>query len=203
MSLLDGKIKPRRAVNGDYENSLPDEEKAQVRAHALEVLKAYRERGCTLPPPPSERQIHAMMSFLVGEQIAQEYVPMMMEELALDGVDSRAFHWDKPVTPEQKQKFKVLVIGAGMSGLLAAIRLGRGRHPLHRGREERSGGWHLVRKQLSRMPGGLSQPLLLFLVRAQPRMAALLLAPRRTICLFQRPARTSSGFAHTSAFPPR
>ena len=48
---------------------------------------------------------------------------MMMEELALDGVDSRAFHWDKPVTPEQKQKFKVLIIGAGMSGLLAAIRL--------------------------------------------------------------------------------
>ena len=83
MSLLEGKIKPRRAVNGDYENSLPDEEKAQVRAHALEVLKAYRERGGTLPPPPSERQIHAMMSFLVGEQIAPEYVPMMMEELAL------------------------------------------------------------------------------------------------------------------------
>ena len=123
MGLLDGPIKPKRTVNGDYESSLSDEDKTKVRAHALEVLKAYRERGCTLPPPLSEQQIHAMMSFLVGEAVPQEYVPMMMEELALDGVDRRAFHWDKPVTAEQKQKFKVLIIGAGMSGLLAAIRL--------------------------------------------------------------------------------
>jgi 4-hydroxyacetophenone monooxygenase len=123
MSLLEGPIKPRRVVNGDYESSLTSEEKAQVRAHALEVLKAYRDRGCTLPPPLSERQIHALMSFLVGEEVSEEYVPMMAEELALDGVDHRAFTWDKPIPPERKQKFKALIIGAGMSGLLAAIRL--------------------------------------------------------------------------------
>jgi hypothetical protein len=44
MSLLQGPIKPRRVVNGDYESSLSAEEKAQVRAHALDVLKAYRDR---------------------------------------------------------------------------------------------------------------------------------------------------------------
>jgi 4-hydroxyacetophenone monooxygenase len=66
MSLLQGPIKPRRVVNGDYESSLSAEEKAQVRAHALDVLKAYRDRGCTLPPPLSEEQIHALMSFLVA-----------------------------------------------------------------------------------------------------------------------------------------
>src|SRR5579885_887853 len=122
-SLLEGPIRPRRVVNGDYESSLTAEETAQVRAHALEVLKAYRDRGCTLPPPPTERQIHSMMSFLVGEEVPEEYVPMMMEELALDGVDHRAFQWDQPEAPERRQSFKVLVIGAGMSGLLAAIRL--------------------------------------------------------------------------------
>ncbi|HEV3112789.1 MAG TPA: NAD(P)/FAD-dependent oxidoreductase [Candidatus Binataceae bacterium] len=123
MSLLDGPIKPRRVVNGDYESSLSSEEKAQVRAQALEVLKAYRDRGCTLPPPLSERQIHALMSFMMGEDVPEEYVPMMAEELALDGIDHRAFQWDKPIPSDQKQNFKVLIIGAGMSGLLAAIRL--------------------------------------------------------------------------------
>jgi 4-hydroxyacetophenone monooxygenase len=122
-ALLQGPIKPRKAINGDFENSLSDEEKGAVRAAALKLLSAYRDRGCTLPPPPSPVQVHAMMSFMVGEPVAQEYVPMMMEELALDGIDSRAFHWDQPVSAEQKQKFKVLIIGAGMSGLLAAIRL--------------------------------------------------------------------------------
>src|SRR5579871_1156552 len=123
MSLLDGPIKPRRVVNGDYESSLTHEEKLKVRAHALEVLKAYRDRGCTLPPPLSEPQVHALMSFLVGEEVPREYVPMMMEELALDGVDHRAFKWDQPVSAEDKRKHQVLIIGAGMSGLLAAIRL--------------------------------------------------------------------------------
>ena len=31
MGLLDGPIKPKRTVNGDYENSLSDEDKAKVR----------------------------------------------------------------------------------------------------------------------------------------------------------------------------
>ncbi|HEY2106084.1 MAG TPA: NAD(P)/FAD-dependent oxidoreductase [Candidatus Binataceae bacterium] len=123
MSLLQGPIKPRRVVNGDYESSLSHEEKGQVRAQALEVLKAYRDRGCTLPPPLSQAQIHALMSFMMGEEVPEEYVPMMAEELALDGIDHRAFKWDKPIPPAQKQNFKVLIIGAGMSGLLAAIRL--------------------------------------------------------------------------------
>ena len=106
MSLLQGPIKPRRVVNGDYESSLSAEEKAQVRAHALDVLKAYRDRGCKLPPPLSEEQIHALMSFLVGDEVPREYDAMMMEELALDGVDHRAFHWDKAVPSERKQNFK-------------------------------------------------------------------------------------------------
>jgi 4-hydroxyacetophenone monooxygenase len=74
-AILEGPIKPRRAINGDFENSLSDDEKAAVRAHALQLLSAYRDRGCTLPPPPSPDQIHAMMSFMVGEPVAQEYVP--------------------------------------------------------------------------------------------------------------------------------
>lgn len=122
-SWLQGAIKPNRATMGDVQGGLSHDQRVSIRAAALEALKAYRDRGCTLPPSPSAETVHAMMSFLVGEEVPQEYVPMMMEELALDGVDSRAFQWDKPVTDEQKRNFKVLVIGAGMSGLLAAIRL--------------------------------------------------------------------------------
>ena len=52
-----------------------------------------------------------------------EYAPMMLEELALDGVDTRDLAWDDTLSAEARRGFHVLVIGAGMSGLLAAIRL--------------------------------------------------------------------------------
>ncbi len=119
--LLDGPIRPGPAAMGGTQGGLPEEERAQVRAHALEVLKAFRDGGCRLPPPPSHETIIRMMSFMVGEEVPDEYLPMMLEEMALDG-DHRDVHWDD-VPAEARKSLRVLVIGAGMSGLLAAIRL--------------------------------------------------------------------------------
>ena len=64
-----------------------------------------------------------MMNFMVGARVGDEYVPMMLEELALDGNDSRAPRWSREVPAAVREKFHVLVIGAGMSGLLQALRL--------------------------------------------------------------------------------
>lgn len=122
-SLLSGAVRPGRAVMGDVQGGLTAEQKAEVRRRALELLCAYRDGGCKLPPPPSPETIREMMSFMVGENVPEEYVPMMLEEMELDGEDVRSLHWDRNVPAEQKSGFRVLVIGAGMSGILAAIRL--------------------------------------------------------------------------------
>jgi len=119
--LLDGPIRPQPITMGEFQGMISDEQKAEVRAHALEVLRDYRDRGCTLPAAPSPQTIRRMMSFVVGEEVPDEYVPMMREELALDGVDARAI--DAKLADDVKRDFHVLVIGAGMSGLLAAIQL--------------------------------------------------------------------------------
>jgi len=119
--ILRGSIRPPKVV-GRLGKGLPAEERATVRALLLEALKDYRDRGCTLPPPPSPDTIREMMSFAVGEPVPDEYVPMMQEEMALDGRDARDVNWaELPATA--RASFRVLVIGAGMSGLLAAIRL--------------------------------------------------------------------------------
>ncbi|MGE4608358.1 MAG: NAD(P)/FAD-dependent oxidoreductase [Myxococcota bacterium] len=120
-SILTGSIRPQQATMGEFQGMISEDQKAQVRAHALEVLKEYRDRGCTLPPPPSAETIREMMSFAVGEEVPDNYVPMMREELALGGVDSRAV--DSKIADAVKQEFHALIIGAGMSGLLAAIQL--------------------------------------------------------------------------------
>ncbi len=121
-SLLNGTIRPQRTLPGETDGGLSDADKAAVRAMGLAAVRAYRDRGCTLPPLPSPATIRAMMSFMVGEEVPDEYVPMFLEEMALDDGDARAAAWDA-VPRERREKFQVVVIGAGMSGLLAAIRL--------------------------------------------------------------------------------
>lgn len=121
-SLLDGPVRPATAVMGEVDGGLTEDDKAAVRAQALVALRAWRDRGGTLPAPPSPDTIQRMMSFMVGQDVPDEYVPMMIEELALDGVDQRDVAWDG-IAPQARARFRVAVIGAGMSGILTAIKL--------------------------------------------------------------------------------
>lgn len=88
---------------------------------AAEALIRHRDAGSPPPPPLGADDLRAMLRFLVGDQV-DEYLPVLREELALDGADLRAPGWHKDeVAPDVP--FRVAVIGAGMSGLLAAHRL--------------------------------------------------------------------------------
>jgi 4-hydroxyacetophenone monooxygenase len=121
-SILRGPIRPQKAMLGESQGLLTEEEKARVRTQALEILKAHRDGGRVLPPPPSPELVLEMMSFLVGEPVPEAYVPMMLEEMALDGRDAREVSLQS-LPQEVREHFRVIVIGAGMSGLLTAIRL--------------------------------------------------------------------------------
>lgn len=122
-SILDGPIRPQGCYLNEVQGFMSEEDKATVRRQALEVIRRFRDDGCRLPPAPDHDTIHAMMSFLVAEPVPAEYVPMMLEEMELDGRDQRGFHWDEPPPREALERFHVVVIGGGMSGVLAAIRL--------------------------------------------------------------------------------
>ncbi len=122
-TLLRGAIRPKVVMMGGFQGGLSDADQAAVRTLAQQALKDYRDRGCTLPKQPDAALVQEMMNFMVGERVGDEYVPMMQEELALDGNDSRAPRWTREVPAATREKFHVLVVGAGMSGLLQALRL--------------------------------------------------------------------------------
>ena len=121
--LLDGEVRPAGVFINEYQGYMSEEAKATVRAQALEVIKAFRDGGCKLPPPPDAKTVHRMMNFLVAAEVAEDYVPMMLEEMELDGLDQRSDAWNDDLTVKVRREHKVLVIGGGMSGVLAAYRL--------------------------------------------------------------------------------
>jgi 4-hydroxyacetophenone monooxygenase len=121
--LLDGPIRPKTPLMGEVQGFLIDEDKATVRKQALELLKAYRDRGCRLPEPPSPETVQKMMNFVVGTEVPKDYVPMMLEELALDGHDQRTVKLERQLTEDERHDYNVVVIGAGVSGLVMALRL--------------------------------------------------------------------------------
>ena len=61
-----------------------------------------------------------MLDWAACEHVDDEYQPMVLEEMDLEGVDPRR---PAALDPAQSSEFPVVVIGCGESGLLAGIRL--------------------------------------------------------------------------------
>jgi 4-hydroxyacetophenone monooxygenase len=114
--LIRGELKPAGLFLNEVQGYMSEEDKAAARKIALEVIADYRDRGCPEPEPIGPELLQEMMQWLVCEPVPPEYVPMLLEEMELDGRDARAVRGSPA-------DFPVVVIGCGESGLLAGIRL--------------------------------------------------------------------------------
>jgi 4-hydroxyacetophenone monooxygenase len=97
---------------------------AVLQAKGAEFLKSYRDQGAgVLPIGPRER-LRVSLGLAGGQDIPERDMAMWLEELALEPW-ARSLEWSRPPEPEKLAAFRVLVIGAGMSGINAAIQLKR------------------------------------------------------------------------------
>lgn len=115
--------KPHIKGPWDFSETIPAELKQEIRSRLHAVLTAFVAGDGELPPLPPDALIGAMMSAGVGEDVPHRYTTMMLEEMALEGRDLRGIEWHRRPDDDTLSKFHVVVIGAGMSGLCAAIRL--------------------------------------------------------------------------------
>lgn len=119
-SLIRGALQPAGLFLNEVQGYMSEEDKAAARDLALRVITEYRDRGCPEPQPIGGDLLKEMMEWLVCEPVPAEYVPMLLEEMELDGRDQRAL---TPVGGGGVAEHPVVVIGCGESGLLAGIRL--------------------------------------------------------------------------------
>lgn len=117
---LAGDIQPHVVPLAEEEDGLTEAQRQQARDIALQALLRYREEGSPDLARLSEEDILKTMDYITGEPMEREHLELLREELDLYGEDQRRVEVDAAKLPDG---YRVLIVGAGMSGILAAVRL--------------------------------------------------------------------------------
>ncbi|MEU6561627.1 flavin-containing monooxygenase [Nocardia nova] len=107
--------RPRRAPQIDNNDSggLTERARADIRTAAATAVRAWAAGTPAAVPAPTGEQLRQLMSLVAGEPVSADFEPMMAGELG--------FRPSAPRRPAAvRRPLRVVIIGAGVSGLLAA-----------------------------------------------------------------------------------
>ncbi|MGE7416051.1 NAD(P)-binding domain-containing protein [Methylobacterium tarhaniae] len=119
LTLLDA-VRPHIRGPWDYSHSVPDDLAAAIRSRLDAELDRLAAGGQPALATPAPDRIRAMMSAAVGEEVPAEYVPMLLQQMSLVAEPAAP---PEPEAPVDAGRFRVVIVGAGVSGIAAAIRL--------------------------------------------------------------------------------
>src|SRR6478672_6708456 len=101
-----------RGMEDNDPGGFAPEIQAEIRAAAVEAVLAWAAGRPPAVPVPKGDALLELIHLAVGEPVPTEYGPMAAEDMRFDVADT-------PAAPQSD--FRVVVIGAGVSGMLAAI----------------------------------------------------------------------------------
>ena len=111
------KVHRQRGLDDNDSGGMPPERQAEVREAALEAILRWRAGRPVALPQPADELLVEMLAWAMDDRVGPEYGPMVA---GLLGVRP-----DVPARVQAPVGFRVLIIGAGASGLCAAINLRR------------------------------------------------------------------------------
>jgi 4-hydroxyacetophenone monooxygenase len=121
LSILRDDLRPDPSDLLGAQGGLSEEQLAAARELAFDVLRRFRDSGSRPAPPPGPAALRTMIDFAAGTVMGESDVPFLSAQLGLEENGS-ALQWRKAeMAPDID--FRVVIIGAGISGLAAAYRL--------------------------------------------------------------------------------
>lgn len=107
----------RAGGTGDNDSGgLSEQIQQEVRDAALQAILAWKAGKPLAMPEPSEQELVAMLTVAMGEKVPEEYGEMTAAQLG-----QTPMLWEQKI--DVPKDFNVVVIGAGVSGLCAAVNL--------------------------------------------------------------------------------
>ncbi|WP_169888553.1 flavin-containing monooxygenase [Rhodococcus tukisamuensis] len=103
------------------QGNLDPQTQAEVRRFCLARLEAFAESGAPVPARPSAAVLSAIGDWGL-DGLGDEVTALLDQALVADFEDRRAPDWTLE-SLDQNRDFKVAIIGAGISGLLAGLRM--------------------------------------------------------------------------------
>ena len=122
-SLLTPERRPTYVFMGDNKTgAYSPEVQADLHARAKAAIQAHLA-GAPLQPALGPELVRKIMDWVAGADIPDDYAPFLFDELNLDGRTTKTPDWSGPKLSAAARRLKVVVVGAGMSGILTGIRL--------------------------------------------------------------------------------
>jgi 4-hydroxyacetophenone monooxygenase len=127
-----------------YQEAIPAELRARIRTRLVETLRQCALAEPTALGPPNRQTFARLMSVGVGQPAPDDYVAMMMEEMTEQDEDTRSVSWRRPVPQERLDRFRVVIVGAGLSGICMGIKLHEAGIPflIYEKNPEAGGTWY-------------------------------------------------------------
>jgi 4-hydroxyacetophenone monooxygenase len=161
---LEAPYRPSRTkgMDDNATGGLPEDIRAELRAATAEAVRAWAAgRPIELPEPTGDALIE-LTSVCMGERVPDEYEPMIAEDIGFRPAAPRT-----PAVAGPVEDFTVVIIGAGISGLVTALKLRRAGipHVVLERNDEVGGTWYD-----NRYPGcGVDTPSYLYSFSFFPR----------------------------------
>jgi 4-hydroxyacetophenone monooxygenase len=108
-----------RGLDDNSTGGLPAPIQQEIRDAALEAILAWRAGKPVALPAPTNDLLVRMLSVSMGEEVPAEYGPLIAAELGI----SHHRRAERELPARLPDGFSVLVVGAGASGIAAAVKL--------------------------------------------------------------------------------
>ncbi len=107
----------------NFMENAPDALKQRLRDRLRAALHDYAASNRELPAEPPPHLLRRMLSAGVGQEVPEEYLPLILEETAQDQVDPKTVPWRARPDDARLAAFHTVIVGAGVSGLCMAIKM--------------------------------------------------------------------------------